>query len=159
MTSHGAAIMDFVLGTVPEYTERMQLAAPASNFELLTQFQPVTRSMVAHGDERGGNVLGLGRVVADGPALMWLLALTVDTAENQELILPLLLDLERVINEFAVEEGLQEDWEFLNYSGLDQTPISHYGEETVRFMRNISLEYDPGRVFQDLRKTGFRIPV
>ncbi|KAL0764064.1 hypothetical protein CaCOL14_013391 [Colletotrichum acutatum] len=159
MTSHSALIMDFVLVIVPKYTERMKLAAPASDFELLTQFQPVTKSMVAHGDKRGGNVLGLGRVIADGPALMWLLALTVDTAENQELIWPLLLELERAINEFAVEEGLQEDWEFLNYSGLDQTPISHYGEETVHFMRNISLEYDPGRVFQDLRKTGFRIPV
>ncbi|KAK1659834.1 FAD binding domain-containing protein [Colletotrichum godetiae] len=159
MTSHGAAIMGFVLRTVPKYTERMKLAAPASNFELLTQFQPVTKSMVAHGDERGGNVLGLGRVVTGGPALMWLLALTVDTAENQVLILPLLLELERVINKYAGKEGLQEDWEFLNYSGFDQTPISHYGEETVHFMRNISLEYDPGRVFQDLRKTGFQIPV
>ncbi|KXH63659.1 FAD binding domain-containing protein [Colletotrichum nymphaeae SA-01] len=159
MTSHSALIMDFVLGIVPKYTERMKLAAPASDFELLTQFQPVTKSMVAHGDERGGNVLGLGRVVADGPALMWLLALTVDTAENQDLIWPLLLELERVINEFADDERLQKDWEFLNYSGLDQTPISHYGEETVHFMRNVSSEYDPGRVFQDLRKTGFRIPV
>ncbi|KXH69379.1 FAD binding domain-containing protein [Colletotrichum salicis] len=159
MTSHGAHIMHFVLRTVAKYTERMQLAAPTSDFELLTQFQPVTKSMVAHGDERGGNVLGLGRVVADGPALMWLLALTVDTAENQELILPLLLELERVINEYADEEGLQEDWEFLNYSGLGQTPILRYGKGTVHFMRNISLEYDPGRVFQDLRRTGFRIPI
>ncbi|KAL4403584.1 FAD binding domain-containing protein [Colletotrichum abscissum] len=159
MTSHSAAVMDFVLRTVPEYTERMQLAAPASNFELLTQFQPVTKSMVAHGDERGGNVLGLGRVVADGPALMWLLALTVDTAENQKLIFPLLLKLERVINKFADDEKLQKDWEFLNYSGLDQKPLLHYGEDIVHFLRNVSLEYDRNRVFQDLRKTGFRIPI
>ncbi|KAF4417848.1 Bifunctional solanapyrone synthase [Colletotrichum fructicola] len=156
---HDQQLMYFILRTVKKYINRMRLAAPSSNFELLTQFQPVTRSMVARGAEQGGNVLGLERVVADGPALMWLLALTVDTAKNQERILPLLLQLERDINRYADEKGTSRHWEFLNYSGLGQNPILDYGTLEVDFMRSVSREYDPQGVFQRLRKTGFHIPM
>ncbi|TDZ29574.1 Bifunctional solanapyrone synthase [Colletotrichum spinosum] len=156
---HDQQLMHFILRIVKIYINQMRLAAPSSNFELLTQFQPVTRSMVAHGAEQGGNVLGLERVVADGPALMWLLALTVDTAENQERILPLLLQLESAINRYADDKGTQRHWEFLNYSGLGQNPILDYGKLEVDLMRSVSREYDPQGVFQHLRKTGFHIPV
>jgi len=65
------------------FAPKMQAAAPYANFSTLITFQPVTEAMVKNSNKRGGNVLGLERVVANGPALMWLVVLTVDTADHQ----------------------------------------------------------------------------
>ena len=73
----------------PEYVAKMVAAVPTSNFSTLIEFQPVTNTMVQNSDARGGNVLGLEPIVKDGPVLMWLVALTVETEENQTVILPI----------------------------------------------------------------------
>ncbi|KAK2036760.1 FAD binding domain-containing protein [Colletotrichum somersetense] len=156
-TSHEEHIVEFITKAATEYARKMQLAAPSSRIELLTQLQPVTQSMLDPAIERGGNVLGLERVVKEGPALMWLLSLTTETAEIQKLTLPLLFELKNVINQYADSTGVQKNWEFLNYSGLGQNPILHYGQENVEFLRNVSKKYDPAGVFQHSRQTGFHI--
>ncbi|KAK2037734.1 hypothetical protein LZ31DRAFT_600217 [Colletotrichum somersetense] len=88
---------------------RAQLAIPSSSFDLLIQIQPVTRSMVAPGVERGINVLELERTVVEGLILLWLFATTFDTAENQEVILPLLFELRRNINQYADSDGMRKN--------------------------------------------------
>ncbi|WAO95526.1 FAD-binding PCMH-type domain-containing protein [Fusarium falciforme] len=126
--------------------------------EKTCRFQPFTESMVAHSRKAGGNVLGLEDVVADGPALNWLIAVTVDTAGNQKKIAHLTLEYRNAINKYATSIGANKNWEYLNYALGDQNPIKHYGSESVRYLQAASKKYDPQRVFQKLRASGFKIP-
>ncbi|KAH7303051.1 hypothetical protein B0I35DRAFT_365587 [Stachybotrys elegans] len=115
--------------------------------------------MVSIAAANGGNVLGLERVVADGPALNWLVAVTVDTEENQAKINPLTLEYRDAINQYATEIGVNKNWIYLNYALGDQNPILHYGQESLDFLRAVSAKYDPGSVFQTQRHSGFKIPI
>jgi hypothetical protein len=151
-------MMEFIDIKHKEYTQKMVEAAPDSDFNVLVQFQPVTQSIVNHAAENGGNVLGLESVVADGPVLMWLIATTVDTPENQEKITPLQVQFRDEINAFAKENDLYSSWEFLNYAYADQDPISTYGDENIQLLKQAAQTYDPEGMFQKLRTTGFHLP-
>lgn len=158
MTTNDFRVMDFIERKHREYVDQMKAAAPDSDFNVLVQFQPVSESIVSHAQQYGGNVLGLEEVVADGPALMWLIAVTVDTAENQEKIHPISMEYKAAINAYADEIGAQKNWEFLNYSYKDQDPLSYYGAEAISHMQATSKKYDPTGMFQNQRRTGFKIP-
>ncbi|KFA48259.1 hypothetical protein S40293_07377 [Stachybotrys chartarum IBT 40293] len=156
--SHDLAAMDLVDTLNIEYIARMRAAAPDSNFEVILQMQPVTPSMVQHSASNGGNVMGLEEVVADGPVIMWLVALTVDTAENQEIIEPIMREYRDSINAGANAIGMNKNWSFLNYANGDEDPIGKYGAENIALMKEVSTRYDPSGVFQALRRTGFKLP-
>lgn len=141
-----------------KYITAMRGAAPHANFSTLIEFQPVTETMVKNGERRGGNILGMEQLVKDGPSLMWLLSLTVDTEENQKIILPLARAFVDEINQKQKEMGTYLDWIYLNYAWEDEQPYPHYGEENLRLLRDVSSKYDPRGVFQTLRSTGFKLP-
>ncbi|KAK7402584.1 hypothetical protein QQX98_011655 [Neonectria punicea] len=157
-TTNDIRIMNFVEEKHKEYVDKMKAAAPGADFSVLVQFQPVTESMVAHSRKAGGNVLGLDAVVADGPTIMWLIAVTVDTAANQKKIAPLTLEYRDAINKYATKIGANKNWEYLNYALGDQHPIQNYGPESVKFLKAAAKKYDPKAVFQKLRKSGFKLP-
>lgn len=160
MTAHDKRILEFVDDKQIEYIERMKAAAPGADFSILVQFQAVTQNIVEHSLERGGNVLGLEHVVSpDEPsALMWLIAVTCDTEENQAKIHPLSVEYRDAVDAYATELGINKGWRFLNYALGDQDPIASYGEESVAFVRAAAQKYDPEGVFQKLRGSGFKIP-
>lgn len=158
MTKNDFSAMDLIDKLHKEYVAKMQEAAPTSDFNVLLQFQPVTKSIVSHGEENGGNVLGLEKIVEDGPTIMWLIALTVDTAENQVMILPLALQFRDAINAGAKTLGNYVDWEYLNYAYADQDPFPKFGPENVALLKAASEKYDPSAVFQKLRISGFKLP-
>ncbi|KAM0280369.1 hypothetical protein ACHAQH_004082 [Verticillium albo-atrum] len=108
---------------------------------------------------KGGNVLGLEDVVADGPTIMWLLEFNVDTFETQERILPICFELRDAFSRIADENDAQKNWDFLIYANGDQEPISRYGAENVAFLKSVSAKYDPQQIFQQLRQTGHKLPV
>ncbi|KAH7464274.1 hypothetical protein FOMA001_g17461 [Fusarium oxysporum f. sp. matthiolae] len=157
MTANDIRIMKFMDEKHEEYVDKMKAAAPGSDFSILVQFQPVTALMVSHARENGGNVLGLEDVTSDGPTLMWLIAVTVDTAENQEKIYPLTLEYRAAVNAYATAIGINKNWEYLNYALSDQNPLSHYGARNIQTMRRASKKYDPHGVFQRLRASGFKM--
>jgi hypothetical protein len=140
----------------PEYVAKMVAAAPTSNFSTLIEFQPVTNTMVQNSDKRGGNILGLEPIVADGPVLMWLVALTVDTEENQAVILPIAHELVAAINQNLQEARRFVDWAYLNYAWGNEKPYSHYGQANLDLLAAVSHKYDPNGEFQKLRQTGFK---
>ncbi|KFY45267.1 hypothetical protein V494_01022 [Pseudogymnoascus sp. VKM F-4513 (FW-928)] len=140
-----------------KYVPMMQAAAPNANFSTLVELQPVTNSMVDNSDKRGGNILGLERVVKDGPVLMWLLSLTVDTEENQKVILPIAREFIDAINKAEKKAGHWIDWIYLNYAWKDEKPYSHYGKENIKLLHTVSKKYDRNSVFQKLHQTGFRL--
>lgn len=127
-------------------------------YDVLTQFQPFTQSMVKHSQANGGNILGLEDVVADGPTTNWLIVLTCETPEVQDRMLPLALQFRKDIDAHAKELGVYKDWRYLNYAWEDQNPIALYGEKNVAFLKDVAKSVDPDGVFQKLRITGFKIP-
>ncbi|SCO54649.1 related to 6-hydroxy-D-nicotine oxidase [Fusarium fujikuroi] len=157
-TTSDIRIMKFMDEKHEEYVDKMKAAAPGSDFSVLVQFQPVTALMVNHARENGGNVLGLEDVTADGPMLMWLIAVTVDTAANQKKIYPLTLEYRAAVNAYATAIGINKGWEYLNYASGDQNPLSHYGTRNIQMMEKASRMYDPRGVFQRLRGSGFKMP-
>lgn len=150
--------MKFIERKHEEYIQKMTAAAPGANFSLLSQFQPITKSMVAHSHETGGNVLGLEDVVASGPAINWLIAVTVDTVENQKKIDPLTREYRDAVDTYATRLGVNKDWVYLNYALGDQDPLKYYGSENIKLLQAVSQKYDPKGVFQKLRSSGFKLP-
>ncbi|KAJ6441455.1 MFS monocarboxylate transporter [Purpureocillium lavendulum] len=140
-----------------EYIPKMQAAAPQATLNTLITFQPVTNTMVENGLKRGGNVLGLERIVADGPAQMWLVAVTVDTADHQAAILPVARQFVAAIKERQKKQQTYIDWVYLNYAWADEKPLSYYGTENLELLRRVSRKYDPTGLFQKTRKAGFKL--
>lgn len=159
MVALNLEMMEAMDEIVVEYMEAMLAAVSEdSTLELIFQWQPVTQGIVDKMNERGGNVLGLDAVVADGPTVMYNLVFTVDTAENQDIVLQTAFEMNDAVLAKAEELGYSRHWEFLNYSHGRQDPLSHYGAENIKFMNDVSKKYDPKQVFQKLRQTGFHLP-
>jgi hypothetical protein len=137
---------------------KMQEASPGTNFEMILQFQPVTPHMVQIGKDNGGNVLGLEDRITDEPAIMWMILLTSETAEDQEVLAPIYFAFREECEQHAKDTGVDLDWQFLNYANGNQDPLRAYGEKSIEFMKATSQKYDPEGMFQKLRKTGFHIP-
>lgn len=158
MTTNSFAAMDTIDVLHHEYVAKMQRAAPSSNLSTLIEFQPVTRTMVNNSVRRGGNVLGLERVTATyGQTLMWLVSLTVDTEEHQKAILPIAHDFVDAINKRQRQQGIWVDWIYLNYAWKDENPYKYYRFANTALLKDASAKYDPNRIFQDLRRTGFKL--
>ncbi|CAI6093671.1 hypothetical protein V2G26_017244 [Clonostachys chloroleuca] len=157
-TKNDVRIMNFIEEKHAEYVEKMQAAAPGAVFSILISYQPVTKHQVSHGEANGGNSLGLEEVVKDGDTLMWLIAVTVDTAANQEKINHLTIEYRDAALAYAKSIGIHKEWKYLNYALGDQDPIKNYGPEVVDHLKATAKNYDPKGVFQKLRHSGFKLP-
>ncbi|CRK32853.1 hypothetical protein BN1723_014690 [Verticillium longisporum] len=158
MVAHDENMMRTMDEIFHAHIDKMKAAAPDADFEMIFQWQPVTQGIVNVMEKRGGNSLGLEHVVKDGPVIMYNIVFTVDTAANQEIVLPIALEMNKAIQAAADGLGLNKHWQFLNYAHSSQDPISHYGAENIAHMKAVSSKYDPNQVFQKLRQTGFHLP-
>lgn len=158
MLDHNLEVMAAVDEIVVESFQKIIDAVPGAQVELIWQWQPVTQGIVDVMNARGGNIMGLDAVVADGPGNMYNIVFTVDTAENQEVVLPMIFQMNADIQAKADELGQNKHWEFLNYAHGNQDPLAKYGAENIALMKSVSEKYDAGQVFQQLRRTGFHIP-
>ncbi|KXJ88152.1 hypothetical protein Micbo1qcDRAFT_214774 [Microdochium bolleyi] len=137
---------------------KIRAAVAGKAFSFNVELQPVTRSIVQHGATRGGNVLGLERVVADSPALVGVITLVVETTDLQDLLLALAVELYRKIVAFADQKGYNKHWLYAPDTGANQDPTAAYSAENIALIRAVAEKYDPSGVFQSLRVSGFRIP-
>ena len=135
----------------------LEAAVSAGNFlSTQCQFQPITKTMVDHSN--GQNVLGLERHVANGPGILFLMYVTVGTAADEAVALPLVQAYHEDLNRYASSLGINWNWTYLDYANLHQDPIATFGDENIKKMRKASAKYDPQGVFQNLRGSGFKIP-
>ncbi|KAH9439915.1 hypothetical protein MCOR02_003448 [Pyricularia oryzae] len=51
------------------------------------------------------------------------------------------------IKTFAVENGADDEFFFLNYADLSQNPLGSYGDKNIAFMEEVASKYDPNGVF------------
>jgi len=90
---------------------------------------------------------------------MWLIAVTVDTEQNQDKIDPLTRAFKVDVDAYAEEMGIGYPWVYLNYARGGQDPLAYYGSENIDVIRKAAKKYDPDGIFQYLRRSGFNIPV
>ncbi|KAI0533154.1 hypothetical protein GGR58DRAFT_521942 [Xylaria digitata] len=120
------------------------------------QLHPLTKPMVTNGD--GPNLLGLEKHVANGDTgMQTLLVLTARNPESWPILQHFGRQYQDTVDAYASGLGVNWGWEYLNYADASDDPFRTCGEETVQQLRRISRKYDPNKVFQNLRKTGFKI--
>ncbi|KAI0469020.1 FAD binding domain-containing protein [Xylaria cf. heliscus] len=154
-----ARVIQYAVDKFNEIVPRIEEAVSSENLLLVVaSFQPLTQAMVSHAALNGGNVLGLEQRIKDGNGVLFNTVVGLSGAENEEIASPLMREWMDSVDEFAREEGLALGWRYLNYADGDQDPISLYGRESIEKIRAVASKYDPERVFQKLRMSGFKIP-
>jgi hypothetical protein len=103
--------------------------------------------------------MGLDRLTSD--ALLWTAGVALDpnkTDETDRAVAQTLLgEFVESVEEFAREMGGHEEFVDLNYADASQDPLRSYGEENVRFIRQVAEKHDPSGVFQERFPGGFKI--
>lgn len=156
--AHNTEMLAVMDSMAEDYVAQMVEAVGATAFEVIFQLQPVTQEVVNIMNSRGGNIMGLEAVVANGAVNMYNIVLTVKTAADQDAILPIAFAMNKAIQDKATELGHNRNWVFPNYAHGSQDPMSHYGSENIALMKAVSEKYDRQGVFQKLRGTGFHLP-
>lgn len=135
------------------------LLTPASGFNTLCMFQPISKSIVEKGIKNGGNILGLDEYIKNGNGQMFLATLGVNGADKEALGYPKIKAYTEDVEAYAKSLGLEWDWKFLNYAAREQDSVATYGAAAIAKLKAASKKYDPKGVFQKLRLSGFKIPV
>ena len=120
------------------------------------QYQPIPRIITNHSIQRGGNVLGLDRVL-DNSILLNFLFIWDDPSKDQEIQELLSAILSKIATYTKSVPGGFRDWQYLNYAYADQDPIGSYGEDNIEYLKSISEKYDPDQVFQKLVPGGWKL--
>ncbi|KAK8006876.1 hypothetical protein PG989_000866 [Apiospora arundinis] len=126
----------------------------------LIQYQPITEPMIRNGD--GPSVLGLENYFAKAgksAGMLSIVLLSVAKASNLDTLERIGHEYQRDMDQHATELGVNWGWKYLNYADRSEDPIARYGDQSVAFLRKVSKRYDPDGVFQNLRQTGFKIPM
>lgn len=137
-------------------SELEQLLADDPSPSSLIIFQPLTKPMLSHG--AGKNVLGLEEDSKDGPGMFSLVIVQASSKSGADRVRPLVREFEKSIDRYSKEVGSYWRWTYLNYVDFFRDPIANYGRENVEFLRQVAAKYDPQRVFQELRKSGHKLP-
>lgn len=100
-------------------------------------------------------MLGADRIQDN--AIILVTDIQVETWQLAQAILPKMRAGMAEIKAYA--ESLGADLEFLysNYCDGSQDPFTSYGEESIKYMREVSQKYDPHGVFQSRVPGGFKL--
>lgn len=102
--------------------------------------------------------MGVERQTRNG--IMFTASVMVRTPEQEAFAYPKLKAWVESVREYAandIEGGGNFEWVYLNYADKSQDPLSTYGIDNIRFMKEVAAKYDPDRVFQNLCPGGFKI--
>ncbi|KAK5628867.1 hypothetical protein RRF57_004582 [Xylaria bambusicola] len=119
--------------------------------DIFYTIQPLSRSAVQQGEEKGGNIMG----IPEAPQNWWVGASSWQDASLDEKAFAEVDDLRMKVEEAAESRGLMFEFEFMNDASPIQTVLDSYGPENVKLMREVSAKYDEGKVFQTLQNGGY----
>lgn len=134
----------------------LKAMVPDDNFITQCVFQPLPKLFAEKSVECGGNVIGLERHKQDG--ILWMATALLPTKELRDLAYPKVQAWTQEVREFAqaIPDGLI-DFVYLNYADPSQAPLASYGEDNIKFMKEVAAEYDPQQVFQKLCPGGYKL--
>lgn len=120
-------------------------------------FQPLPQALYSKSAATGGNVLGLDRSNDDLVNLLFTLSwrLPLDNSRVETA----LKTLEGSITSLAKQQGIFNEFIYLNYGAEWQDPIKGYGDANVQYLREQSRRYDPSGVFQKAMPGGFKLGI
>jgi hypothetical protein len=123
----------------------------APNISLVHTFQPVGAPSVAKTKSLGGNLLNVQPV-----SQSWLAcsATWTDPAYNAKGV-EQVQTLVKKLKAAAADAGKALDFDFMNDSNFQQSPLKQYGAASVALMNKAAKKYDPEGVFQTLQNSGF----
>lgn len=151
---HGLTLFDHL---IEQLKERIGTEND-SGLGAVLQYQPLAKPMVKNGDG-GPTVLGLDKYIAtNGTGMLTIVLLAAVNPDNYPILEAVANDYQKALDDFAIGIDANWGWRYVNYADPQNDPFASYGEETVGFLNHVSREYDPGEVFQTLRKTGAKIP-
>ncbi|KAF9877418.1 FAD binding domain-containing protein [Colletotrichum karsti] len=132
----------------------LQLLIPSPDLHLTFVSQPLPKHFATKGS--GNNVLGLDTSLTHN-SIIWLGQAQTRTADQEALAHTKLAAAAAELEAFAEGKGMATPWRYLNYVNPAQDPIKTYGEENVKFLKDVAAKYDPTGVFQTRVPGGFKI--
>ncbi|RJE27102.1 FAD binding domain protein [Aspergillus sclerotialis] len=140
-----------LMTTAPEIKEISSL----NTGTLVLGLQPISTSLIAAGQARGSNALGL--IARNQTWLVldvgWQFSSDDDAAHMAG------GKLKDRIERMSVTSGNYVDYIFMNDASWDQDVLEHYGPSNVARLRQTRATYDPTAVFQRLVPGGFKLGV
>jgi len=141
-----------------EYVQKLKGFINPEKFTTSLLFQPIPSYMVAIGQRRGGNMLGLDDVNFN--AVMFTAGFGVYPSEGEgkaALAYAELMAMTAEVKKLSKLLNGEMDFIFLNYADAVQDPLGSYGLKNVQHMRQVAAGYDPTGVFQTRIPGGFKI--
>jgi hypothetical protein len=120
-------------------------------------FQSMPYSIYSKAEASGGNSLGLEHDTQD--LIIILLTATWDKPASDSYVNQAAQTLFAEAQAEAIEKGVFNKFEYLNYAAVFQDPVAAYGEESVLRLRGVSQKYDRTGTFQRLVPGGFKLPL
>ncbi|KAJ4355656.1 uncharacterized protein N0V89_003676 [Didymosphaeria variabile] len=116
-------------------------------------FQPLPHVLYSQG--AADNVLGLGRFQDD--LINLLFTIIWPNPLDNERVYARMRTLEDDLIALAKDQGVYNEWVYLNYASQWQDPIAAYGASEVSFLKSVSKEYDPQGISQKAVPGGFKL--
>ncbi|KAF4950359.1 hypothetical protein FSARC_13223 [Fusarium sarcochroum] len=138
-----------------QFVSDWKAQSPDGDFICHAIFQALPTIFSKHSLERGGNVIGFDREKDN--AVMFQVQLMINGVEQEKLARERMVQFHKTIKQHSVDQDAAVQWEYLNYADFTQDPLSTYGTENVKFIREVAEKYDPKGVFQTRVPRGFKI--
>lgn len=90
-------------------------------------------------------------------ALLWLIVGNTETAEEHLVMREKLTAFSSTLEDYAMSNDLNVDWRYLNYVDETQNPLKSYGQDNVKFLKEVAEKYDPDRIFQEKIVSGWKL--
>ncbi|KAF2271244.1 FAD-binding domain-containing protein [Westerdykella ornata] len=129
----------------------------ANNFTAQMFFQPLPKFLGEIGKSKGGNVMGLDRMISNG--ILWTAGVSIKSGDDAalELARAELTAMAAELKAIAKKDGKLQDLVYLNYAEGQQDPLGSYGKENVDFLRKVAQRYDPDEWWQRRVPGGFKL--
>ncbi|KAF7544934.1 hypothetical protein G7046_g9676 [Stylonectria norvegica] len=134
----------------------LHASGAASGVTWVVALEPLAAAMLSNSGSEPRDVLGLG---PDDNGFIMLLSASWSNAAIGNQVQRTARQAIRLLESHAEKNQLLGRFQYLNYAAPYQDPFRSYGEDNLAFLRKVSKDYDPGRVFQVRVPGGFKLGV
>ncbi|KAJ5269332.1 hypothetical protein N7497_009935 [Penicillium chrysogenum] len=135
--------------------EEAKAGAKGDDYTMFTMIQPWPKLFTDHSTEQGGNVLGLDRFNEN--LFQVLFDYSWKDQADDVLFNQLANSALEELTTYSKSIGADNEFIYLNYANINQSPLSSYGTENVEYIRTVARKYDQTGVFQNQVPGGFKI--
>jgi hypothetical protein len=160
-----AAFYSFSYINTPDYLEKLLELLNIKNKDLpllsnsMIGVQPFHRLMRQSGMNTGGhNALGLQDLHPNDDIVVVLLTVSWFQASRDEVVQTWSKNFVASAQKLAKDMNAYSSYVYMNYAYEGQNTLASYSPQAQQLLREASLRYDPGQVFQTQVPGGFKVP-